>query len=230
MVRSAATVDVVTSRPSEGVDAADDQDVVHQRDQHRHGELPLEAQRDVDRDDDQRGDDRDRSPSWPPSRRSSGRSTRRSGCRRARTRRSSASLTPSTSSGPAPRRDLDDVLAELRVVDRLDLRVAEARAARARRAPGRPSPPRSSGAVIRVPPSKSMPKLMPLPDDRQRARRAGSRRTSRRTTSRLPMKSKRNLACCSPAPSAALRADQARAAQRVQDRLRREHRGEQRER
>ena len=42
----------------EGVDARRDQDVVHQRDQHRHGELPLEAQRDVDRDDGQRGDDR----------------------------------------------------------------------------------------------------------------------------------------------------------------------------
>ena len=41
------------------VDARRDQQVVHQRDQHRHRVLPLESQRDVGADDDQRRDDRD---------------------------------------------------------------------------------------------------------------------------------------------------------------------------
>ena len=41
------------------VDARRDQQVVHQRDQHRHRVLPLEAQRDVGGDHQQRGDDRD---------------------------------------------------------------------------------------------------------------------------------------------------------------------------
>ena len=45
--------------PGERVHASGDQQVVHQRDQHRHGVLPLEAQRDVGGDHQQRGDDRD---------------------------------------------------------------------------------------------------------------------------------------------------------------------------
>ena len=61
------------------------------------------------------------------------------------------------------RGDLDDVLAQLRVVDRLDLGVGQAGALRARCAPASTLAAFSSGAVIRVPPSKSMPKLRPLP-------------------------------------------------------------------
>ena len=43
----------------EGVDARGDQQVVRQRDEHRHRVLPLEPQREVDADHDQRRDDRD---------------------------------------------------------------------------------------------------------------------------------------------------------------------------
>ena len=153
----------------EGVDARRDQEVVHQRDQHRHGELPLEPQRDVDRDHDseamiaiERGVRH-------------GLAERRPDLGRPRARRA----TPNSSSSACVdlRRscrdssvgDLDDVRAELLVVDRLDLRVAEARPARSRRGPARRSPACSSAAVIRVPDSKSMPKFSPLRADRQRA-------------------------------------------------------------
>ena len=79
----------------QGVDAGHDQDVVHQRDQHRHGELPLEAQRDVDRDDQQRRDDRDRSRTWPRSAPKLGPISSMFGRSPARTTSSSASSTAS---------------------------------------------------------------------------------------------------------------------------------------
>ena len=59
-------------------------------------------------------------------------------------------------------RDLEDVLAELAVVDALDLRVGEARRREHTRGPfslaGRSRP-----VLMRVPDSKSMPKFRPLP-------------------------------------------------------------------
>ena len=148
----------------EGVDARRDEDVVHQRDQHRDRVLPLEPQRDVDRDHQQRGDDRDQRGVGDrlAERRADRLDVRVVGS--ARTCRSSALLTAPTSFG-AERvgRDLDDVLAELGVVD--------ASGSSRRRGPATPSASRtsstvavrSSGAVIRVPDSKSMPKLRPLP-------------------------------------------------------------------
>jgi hypothetical protein len=98
---------------------------VRDRDQHRHGKLPLEAQRDVQRDDDQRGDDR-------PDR-VLGHRLAEAGTDRLRAR---------VVGEPEPvaqhvldpvelvlvellRVDLDDVAAQLAVVDGLDLRLAE---------------------------------------------------------------------------------------------------------
>ena len=84
-----------------------------------------------------------------------------------------------------------------------------------------------SAAVIRVPPSKSMPKFRPCTD-------IAIAQTSRITPDieknhfDLPMKSNR-IGLESRAPSADLELQQARAAQREQDRLGRDHSGEQRQ-
>ncbi len=59
MVRNAATVALETSAPNERIDAAGDQDVVDQGDQHRHRVLGLEPDRHVGRDHQQAEDDRD---------------------------------------------------------------------------------------------------------------------------------------------------------------------------
>ena len=98
---------------------------------------------------------------------------------------SSACSTSSTSLGLELRhRDLHDVLAELRIVDLLDLGVAVAER-RERVAHVIDAGGRSSGVVIRVPDSKSMPKLIPC--RRWRARRPrGSRPRRRRTSASCP--------------------------------------------
>ena len=86
--------------------------------------------------------------------------------------RRSTWLTCAGSAGPGL--DLEDVLAEPRVVDLLDLGVAEAdRVERVRTSSTLAGC--SSGVLIRVPDSKSMPKLMP---ERRRSR---SRRSARIT-------------------------------------------------
>ena len=162
----------------EGVDARHDEDVVHQRDQHRHGELPLEAQRDVDRDDHQRGDDRDQTPSWRRSGRSSGRSTRRSGCRLKPNLSLSALLTsldvrrrraPRSRSGRRclPRSGLLSVWIFASAEAQRRERVADLR---------RRVAACCSGAVMRVPPLEVDAEVDAVAGDRQRADRAGSAR------------------------------------------------------
>ena len=61
------------------------------------------------------------------------------------------------------RGDLDEVLAQLGVVDRLHLGVGEAGSPASTSRTWSTLAAFASGAVIRVPPSKSMPKFRPLP-------------------------------------------------------------------
>ena len=123
------------------------------------------------------------------------------------------------------------VAAELLVaVDLLDLRRRRSPAAAATSRTcvlGRPSA--SSAAVIRVPDSKSMPKFRPLPPI---ASAPISRITpdSEKNHFDAPMKSKRPArACCSPAPSALGCVISRELPHRAEDRLRRQHGGEQRD-
>ena len=87
---------------------------------------------------------------------------------------------------------------------------------------------RSSGAVMRAPPSKSMPKLMPLADI---AKAQTSRMHAGRGEEplRLAHVVDLELVLLLAGAERPRRAEQARVAQRVQDRLRREHRGQQRQ-
>ena len=170
----------------EGVDARRDQDVVHQRDQHRHGELPLEAQRDVDRDDDQRGDDRDTAPSWRPTGRTSARSPT------PRARRATPNVSSSAvgdlrrAAGDSRRRSARRSAPSSSLLDRLDLRVAEARRARPRRAPastvaGSLERRRDPRARLEVD-----AEVQAVGGDRQRADEQDHARTSRRTSATRP--------------------------------------------
>ena len=173
----------------EGVDARHDQDVVHQRDQHRHGELPLEAQRDVDRDDQQRGDDRDQIAEL---------ATRLAEARADRLRRSGCSREPeavassvlSTSSTPPAPSCLVEIwttcLPSSALLSVWIFASAEARAARARCGPAstvagllqRRGDPRAAVEVDA--------EVDALAGDRQRADQQDARRTWRRTTSTCP--------------------------------------------
>ena len=147
----------------EGVDAARDQEVVQQRDQHRHRDLPLEAQRDVDRDDGQRGDDRDQRRARHALAEGRADRLRRRARRRSRTPPRARCWAASIVSRPAP----EEIWTTLSPSSWLSIVWISASArpgpADARRAPGRRWRACSSGAVIRVPPSKSMPKFRPLP-------------------------------------------------------------------
>ena len=156
---------LVTSRPTQRVDAAGDQDVVDQGDQHRDRVLGLEPDRDVGRDHEQAEDDRDHrlagdlrrrrsgptdcelklvSPLSSPKRRRAPAgpcSSRRAGSAPgsgSRSRRSRGSRSP----GSSPRRR------------RRCRRRSSARSGRRRRVAGS-----ASAASIRVPDSKSIPRL-----------------------------------------------------------------------
>ena len=215
----------------EGVDARRDQQVVHQRDEHRDRVLPLEAQRDVGADDDQRRDDRD------DRRLGDGLAERRAdrlrlvGLGGRRTRWSSARLTPRDLVGRSRRSEIWKPLApsSLSSVTRWISASSKPAPLRARRGPGPRRRSATSAALIRVPDSKSMPKFRPLPPI---ASAPISRITPENEKNHFdaPMKSKRQRRFASPAPSADGLRDQARAAHRAEDRLRGEHRGEQRDR
>ena len=147
------------------VDAAGDQQVVHQRDQHGHRELPLEPQRHVRGDHQQRGDDRDRRRCWRRSCRTSARPTsRRSSTFDARSLVCSALRTLATPAGCSCLAEIWKTFAPSALLrDLLDLGSSRPAALTTER-DLRPRWRACSGAaVIRVPEVKSIPRFSPRP-------------------------------------------------------------------
>ena len=187
MVRNAATVALETSLPVSAVDAAGDQDVVDERDQHRDRVLGLEADRDVGRDHQQAEDDRDHARFARSARRTSGRSI---GCRQPASPPSSPNA--SSSSGPtvgglvgrdlAPgsgrrwRRTRDSSVSWILAVSTPSIPPSMSASRTSSTEAGS-----ASATWIRVPDSKSMPRLSCL--SRMRSRRSpGSAPRPRRST------------------------------------------------